>query len=96
MPGVWELNCARHFWEGMQPNHYDGRLLTDFRRIKPTFEMLCNEMNPLVKLSNHIHCWGKVTWVFGCASMDLYGKRVFIVVYAHVFLLDTKIPSNLF
>jgi len=33
MPGV-----ARHFWEGMQPNHYDGRLLTDFRRIKPTWD----------------------------------------------------------
>jgi len=54
MYGVWEHNHVRRFWEVLKPNHSDLMTSDDFRMIKPTFEMLCTEISPVI---NHIHCW---------------------------------------
>ncbi len=46
-----------------------------------------NFIGPLLVKSISVS-WCKVTWLFWCAWMNLFGKCVSIVVYAHFFLPD--------
>jgi len=86
------LDVLHHKWLApqnvqMKPNHFDGRLwLRHFKLFIITFEILCNETNPLVSPVIYSHPLRKshqsfFCFFFGFVLRDLFGKFVSIVVY---------------
>ncbi len=71
------------FWELIITKHFDETLLKHFRMTKLAFQMLCNEIGPLV--GPVLCCPIAKSRLFWCALRNLFGKIVSIVIYAGFF-----------
>lgn len=64
MPGVWEYNRVRYFWEINIPNHFDETLAQTFQNDQTNKGDSATKLVRCPAMPSHMICWDKVTWLY--------------------------------